>query len=152
MSVRAGLIQKLLATTAVTDLVGQAVFPFGGVPPGEELHSLMPAYWAPQDGVRYVTVQRIGDRGEHHHGGRVDQAFTAWQINAWAPHPSVQDAIDTAIRDTLDAFEGSLGAVAGCVVHKSSELDIFAAPEGGAEDADHGTAFTFAVTFPRAAA
>lgn len=151
MNLREGLIQQLLATSTITAIVGRGVFPAGRVPQGKALEAFMPSGWKRSDGERFVTVQRISDRGEHHHGGRVNQAFTTWQINAWAPRPSVQDQLDDAIRDAFDGKTMALGSVADCVIHKESEFDVLDDPGDGSEDVDVGTAFQFAISHPRAA-
>lgn len=145
MSIKAGVIAHLLADAAVAAIVGLEVYHVGEVPQGTA-------------GQR-IVIQKISDPGHYHLGGRTDVANTRIQISVWTPggydagEGSVaHETLCTAVRDSVDGFHGTMGAVPKCVVRDKNEPDAFVVPRDGSSDGDFHTPFTFTIWHPRSAA
>lgn len=59
----------------------------------------------------YITFQQIGSPAFRHMAGRSDLAQSTFQIDVWAQTTVEREAIGTALRDTLDGFDGTVAAV-----------------------------------------
>lgn len=133
-------IDKALATYLkdhpdVSALAGSNVFAAGRVP-------------QTTTGER-VTLQRIGDRDEYHHGGPGPIARVLFQVDAWAPSVAERVALAEAVRKALSGYDGPMGDVPSVVSFKENEIDDVVRPADGSEDVEQRTIFTFALTFRR---
>lgn len=122
MAIEEALYSRLQAVTAVTDLVGNRVFPakkeFG--------NPLFP----------YVTYERIST--ERHSAMTADtgDATSEWRFHAWAKDASTLSGYDSArnvlteVRGALQRFEGTVASVIIKAIFVVNEFDIGEDEEG----------------------
>ena len=111
------LLTKLLATTALTSLVGQRIY----------------YVKAPQNVTTpYLTYQKISEIPTHSHDGYAGTKDARIQFTAFSPLYLTVKAINKAIFDALDSFTGSLctGGVTVQSCMLDDEIDLYD-PESG---------------------
>ena len=112
------LLTKLLATTALTALVGQRIYYSGHVPQNVT--------------EPYLVIQKISETATHSHGGYSHQKEARVQFTAYSPSYINIRNINKAIFDALDSFTGQLctGGVTVQACLFDDEVDLYE-PESG---------------------
>lgn len=88
------IFQHLREAAAISDLVGDRIYPVGEV----------------KETVRppYITFLRVSNVHERHYGGGSGVAHPRWQIDCWARSALEAEQLGDAVRNALDNFKGDV--------------------------------------------
>lgn len=117
------IVAKLLATTAVTDLVGDRI---------RQHHRL--ESWAAQDAI---TFTRVGTDWSHGAGGTTVLFFVRVQLDLWSATPTGLRTLAAAVRGALNGWTDTAGDPAVSMCHMIDEQQIDMRPDSGEEQADY---------------
>lgn len=129
--IRPGFRAFLLASSGVTSLAGQRVFPLR-MPQGETRAS--------------VVYQRISGEGDHHMQGASGMNRVRMQVGAWAKETDDANALADAVKFRLDGYKGPMGSGAALVQVQG----VFFVNERDLYDTDsnlHGVARDYSIVF-----
>ena len=113
MIIEQAIHDELLATSGVTDLVG------------ESIHYVK----APQDVVSpYVVITKITSDPKYTHDGAVNLCESVIQISIFATTYNSAKLIAAQVKSTLNAYSGTMGGDSGVIVNScfhENEVDLY---------------------------
>jgi len=104
MSLQTAIYSELASVTAITDIVGDAIYA-GRVPVAA--------------GKKYIVYRKLSNTHESHLLAGAGLAQARVQVDCLAPKPNDADALYDEVRKALDDFQGTLG-----VVDSGDEIDV----------------------------
>lgn len=116
MSIKAGLIDRLVGTTAIADLVGARVS----------------AQWRDRDDpLPSISITRISGIPDYDLGGDAELAHDTFQIDCWASDTIIAEVLVKAVRPALSGFRGMLNGIWVNCIKIVNRSDDYTAPRTG---------------------
>jgi hypothetical protein len=116
------VVAKLLATQAVTDLIGDRV-----------RKHYRKSSWGSSDAITY---QRIATVSSNHAGGTTTLSFVRLQVDIWSSTPLGGRALAQAVRDALSGWSDATGSPKVTMCHLMGEQDMPEPPDLGDEETE----------------
>lgn len=116
------VVVKLLATSAVTDLIGDRL----------RMHYRKTS-WGSNDAITY---QRVATVPSNHAGGTSTLFFVRLQLDIWSATPLGARALAKAVRDALSGWSDTTGSPKVTMCHLTGEQDMPQPPDLGEEETE----------------
>ena len=114
------IVAKLLATTAVTALIGDRL---------RKHHRK--STWG---GADAITYQRISTAWVNHAGGVTETAFARIQLDLWSATPAGLKALADAVRGALSGWSDKQHTPKIALCHLIIEMELPGGPDAGEEE------------------